>query len=228
MKHTIEALFTTLFFFFHFILMAQLNIIGGYEGGYTSANSYNGILNQYKLGQDSLQKSFGSYNLTNGIAVGFNYRTSNNISFEAIWSEKPRDLIARGVNPANGRGFTNKLKTGLRTITFSMQTHFDNFIIGAGVSNDVMRLRYGTNTTEEAILFTENRWAGRFYAGVFLKASPFLSISLRPYIQIPIGTLNFTNLEKALNNSERNVEESLSYFGITLLLYNGSQKNQRY
>lgn len=84
MKHTIEALFTTLFFFFHFILMAQLNIIGGYEGGYTSANSYNGILNQYKLGQDSLQKSFGSYNLTNGIAVGFNYRTSNNISFEAI------------------------------------------------------------------------------------------------------------------------------------------------
>jgi hypothetical protein len=228
-KHIVKTTSIAIFLLAsHSILVAQLNIIGGYEGGYTPANNYNDILNQYKLGQDSLQKSFGSYNLMNGMAVGLSYRTSNNISFEAIWSEKPRNLTARGVNPATGRSFTNTLKTRLRTITFSAQTHFDNFVIGAGVSNDVMRLRYGTNTTEEEILFTESRWAGRFYAGFFVKASPFLSISLRPYVQVPIGSLDFTNLEKTLNKSERKVEENLSYFGITLLLYNGSQKNQRY
>ncbi len=222
-----KLLFVVVLLFGTLSLEGQINIVAGYNGGYTQADNYNNILARHNLSQDSLEQSYEDLHFLNGITVGLNYRIDD-ISIEALWIERSRQLRTRGIDVETGRLFTNDISNRLRTISFGLNAHLKNFIVGGTINADLLRINYDTRTTEETTLTKQNDYSSRFYAGFFVKANQALSISLRPYVQIPWNSFDLSDLDQALNGTQDKVEEDFMHFGISLYIYNGSQKNQRY
>lgn len=216
-----------LLFFSALDLAGQINVITGYDGGYTEANSYNDILNRYNLSQDSIQESYGDFNFLNGITLGLSYRIED-ISIEALWIERNSQVTVNGINPETGRSFTNDIENRMRTISVGLNAHLRNFIIGGTINADLLRINYDTNTMERINVSRQSEYSSRLYAGFFVRANQALSISLRPYVQIPWGSFNLNDLDETINGTRTNTQEDFMHFGISLFLYNGAQNNQRY
>jgi hypothetical protein len=206
-------------------LSAQLNFVAGYMGGFPKSESYNNILSNYNLGQDSLLQGFEPLEVLNGITFGANYRFGF-VSLQGLWVERFRTAEAEIVNLSNNTTQTSTLNTTFRTFSLGLEAKATQLVVGGSLNFDVFKQKLEEKNTQQVTVVAENGWSSRLYVGTFFRLSRTFSVSIQPFIWIPLSKFDISGLEKSLNDVENSsAKENFKHFGVSFFMYNGRQPN---
>ena len=205
---------------------AQMNIKIGYSLGYSNPKILNDITTRYNADRPWLEKSFKELHTTNGLVAGVRYRLAD-IGLEFTWHNKFKVFRSEGLDPATEKKYFQDIY--FRYSSFSLG--FENYLFekfGWGASIDYSNVRFRTESTDIQSRFTISQQKGlssHFYLSINTRSNDLLTLSIKPYVQIPWSKLNIFDLEKSLHPSstatEDQFKEDFINFGIMLVFYNG-------
>ncbi|MEM9886231.1 MAG: hypothetical protein AAF849_10085 [Bacteroidota bacterium] len=206
---------------------AQLNLVSGYTGGYYQTEQYNDIIDRYNASLDSVRQSFNGINVLNGASVGLNYRI-NSISLELLWTERFKINRQQTINITTGNeSGTSSLLDRYRSISLGLNVHVNKLVIGSSVNYDQFVQRLREPQADRQTITDENNWSVNLHIGFFGKANRTSAFSIRPYVHLPLSNINIASLDRRLNESNAtNIEEDFTHFGLSILFYNGPQRNE--
>jgi len=207
-----------------FKTQAQLNIKIGYTGAYTKVPSINKIVNDFNVAHPELDDVLDEFKFLNGIEIGLRYRMRS-AGFELSWANMSKKSDAFAV------GISEKWYLSLTDYSLSAESYFGNFGIGAGLGHRSAFMKTtvpGAPRKKKTVVDD-----GGFFTKLYLLAQipgDKVGLAIKPYVQIPLRNLDFTNFSTELNRKfEPNFitpvvdPEKFLVFGISLVLYNGKQ-----
>lgn len=206
-------------------VVGQLNIKVGYTGGYTSADEVNDIFRRFNDERPFLEEQLNELHILSGLELGLRYRISSS-ALEISWANMSAESEALGTDP-QGSTFRERAETGIRSYSVGI----DNFIgdFGFGGSFGTRRLKMKTDISgfdKKREVFKSTGYFSRFHI-FYQVTSNRVSLTFKPYIEVPWGKLNVAGLEKEyFPDSTTPVDQfdsNYTLFGISLLFYNGRQ-----
>lgn len=215
----IKVLFTLLLIFMaSSIARAQFNLKIAYNPIYGSFSGINAVQNAYISDDGEVLDGFGDLHFMHGIQLGIRYRVGT-FGVELGWESLAGDREALALNPNSEVFTTREYDYDLRTWSFALDQYFRPFGFGAAITRtnfSAGRVRGNNNIP----LIDESKWGLRFQLNLIIQESSRVSLLLRPYYQFYFGDYNIERLATDLNNTAAS-RESLSYFGLSLVFYNG-------
>ena len=203
----------------------QLNVKVGYTASYLNSGFNNNIFDSFNA-QNSLETRFKNLHMLHGIQLGFRYKI-NIAAIEFTWENTTRSRNAIQVDSLE-MFFEKNLYYSINSFSLGVQNNFGNFGYGASIDSRTIRVRTNIGATDQRTDILKQRgWTSRFYLSLNIPGGDFVSLSIQPYVQIPLESTDFYPLEMDLNpTSNANPDqfsEDLMTFGITLAFYNGAQ-----
>lgn len=205
-----------------FNLNAQLRINSGYDLSFTTANTANEVLENYNASNPDALSPFGSFGLSNGLLFGLRYEVDF-LGVEASWVYRfdDEEVIVSEVG-----GVTNSIKLlgRFQTFSFGIDNQFDWFSYGGSVDFNITNIKANINEQDNKTLFLkENNYSGTFYLGFNTSRSNQIRLSLRPFIKIPITSIDYDTLDIKLNErSTLNDSQGRPLiFGLRVIFTNG-------
>ncbi len=218
---SIKAWLTVLLIFVtSWIVHAQFNVKIAYNPIFGSFNGINAVQNAYLPDIGEIQNGFGDVTFMHGIQIGVRYRVGT-FGAELGWESLSADREALALN-LNTEVFTvREYDYDLRTWSLALDQYFNPVGFGAAITRtnfSASRVRGNNNIP----LVDESKWGLRFQLNLIVQESSRISLILRPYYQYYFSDYNIEPLAADLNNAAASTE-SLSFFGLSLVFYNGRQ-----
>ncbi len=203
---------------------AQFNLSVNYSLAYADAPSFNAIIDNYNNAQTS--KKFGLDNLRvlNGIGLGARYR-SGFAGLEFTWTERFKRSRAEGTD-LEGQFTYRTLGYRYRTFGIGYTTFVnDTWSFGGSINQDRFKINTETNRDLTNGIVEDTAYSSRFFIGLSAEVGDFMSLSLQPFVWIPWGDFELTNLNNLLNPNTplENTKDDFMHFGVSLIFYNGTQ-----
>ncbi|MDZ7877632.1 MAG: hypothetical protein U5L45_08175 [Saprospiraceae bacterium] len=208
--------------------LAQMNSIAGYNYTRTNPKILNQIIDNYNAANPSLAQPMRHLPASNGMNLGIRYRFPY-VAAEFVWST--RTARARDqVISTDRTAYQNIIS--LRNQVFSLGGDIHYGGLGIGGTFDINRIQVrkerSTDATKE-ILLTNNSLTNHIYLIFDIPVNTGLSISIRPYVQIPSKKVNLHAVEKKFNPDIAIVTSPDAYnqrffnYGISFSFVNGSK-----
>jgi hypothetical protein len=221
-------LFTLFFIVVSHPLFAQINSIAGYNYTRNNPTVLNQIIDTYNARNPSLSQPMSHLSSLNGMNLGVRYRFPY-AAVELMWHTR----IARAKNQVvNADRTTYQDIINFRNQVFSLGGDVHYGRIGIGGSFDLNRTQIrkerSTDATKE-VLLTNNHLTNHIYLVFDLKVTEGMSISIRPFVQIPSRSVNLYAIEQKFNpdvaataNPDKYNQRFFNY-GISFSFVNGSK-----
>jgi hypothetical protein len=228
--HCQFGLFTLLFVCFPSFIFAQINSIAGYNYTRNNPTIFNQIIDNYNTQNPTLAQPMSHISPLNGLNLGIRYRFPH-AAIELLWNTRIARARDQVVN-ADRTSFHNIIN--LRNQVFSIGGDLHYGQIGVGATFDLnqtqVRKERSTDATREIIL-TDRHLTNHIYLIFDLKITEGMSVSVRPFVQIPSKSVNLYNLEKKLNPNIAATANPDTYnqrffnYGISFSFVNGSKRD---
>jgi hypothetical protein len=221
-------LFTLFFIVVSHPIFAQINSIAGYNYTRNNPTVLNQIIDTYNARNPSLSQPMSHLSSLNGMNLGVRYRFPY-AAVELMWHTR----IARAKNQVvNADRTTYQDIINFRNQVFSLGGDVHYGRIGIGGSFDLNRTQIrkerSTDATKE-VLLTNNHLTNHIYLVFDLKVTEGMSISIRPFVQIPSRSVNLYAIEQKFNpdvaataNPDKYNQRFFNY-GISFSFVNGSK-----
>lgn len=203
-------------------LNAQLRVNSGYDLGITTNGIANKILSNYNASNPDAISPFGSFGLSHGLLFGLRYELEF-LGVEATWVYRFNDEKAV-LSEVNNVTTSTKLLGRYQTFSFGIDNQFDWFSYGGSVDFNLTSIKAKVNEQDSKSLFLkENNYSATFYLGFNTTRSNQIRLSLRPFIQIPITSIDYSALDINLNQSTtvNDAQERPLIFGLRIIFTNG-------
>lgn len=206
-------------------LSAQLNFKVGYSFGYAAMNDVNTVHQAYNESKAGIVEVLKDINWMHGVEVGVRQKWES-FGMELSYQNLGRDRNAIGLE-ADGSAFEKTIFYSTRIYSFALENYFGPFGYGASIGRS--KLRVSTNipnidSTKRPIT-NDGNLSSQFYLMLSAPGTRTVSLTIKPYVTINWGGFNVSELE-----SELEVDTSVdlsdinpTFFGISLLFYNGPQ-----
>ena len=228
---TRNILLISFLFLFCLSAKAQLNLKVGYSLGLFNPTKTNEILKQFNAENPWLDDNFRDLNLMSGVMIGFRNRWDA-VGLELAWTSKFTKERGSGDDPQTNSAFQRTYFYRVNTITAGLEFFpgGGGFCFGGTVdATDVNYKVEGTGYPDTEKIVDDFSLGSHFFVGFEVKTGDYMSVSFRPYIQIPWETFNIQGFERAnfpdSTAPVEDFEENLFNFGIMLIFYNGRQTN---
>lgn len=228
MKFSPSLLFILFIFLFGSNLSyGQLNVKSGLTVGYINPTNTNTVLEKFNREHAYLNKKFRSLNLIYGLTLGLRYRWEF-VDLELSYHIKMRKVRAKGKYEDSTKNFSREVLLGINSISLGLGFHYEGF--GFGGSMDLSKLIIsGRNDSskrkDKYPLVNEPFMGNHFYLSYELNGNNTLSLSIRPYIQIPWEKFNINPLHAPLeqNVAPTNTPDDFTNYGLMIIFYNGEK-----
>jgi len=206
-------------------ISAQLNLGVGFSVGSGSFGGNNAILQEYNQSRASeLEKPYPKLNLLTGVYVSARYKVEG-LAFELSWENLDRN-ISSVLLFDDRSGMEDELYYSISTASIGIENHISRYGYGASVGTRLLRLKGDIlNTDAKRTIVKGREFNTKLYLLYTIQKSRLISVVLKPYVQIPLGNYDLTNLEDDLSPfvTSQNRESAPFIYGLTLLFYNGLQ-----
>ena len=211
-----------LLLFLQYTSVGQFNIKVGYSLAFCSAEENNKILQAFNEEyKDILEAKLSNLNSLHGIIVGARYKFGIN-QVELSWEHLSRKK--QGVGEFSDMSlFQQDLYYSFSQLLFNYETSFGMIGIGTGVGFNNVKIKDRISSSEvKKTLISGYQGIARITLSINFPGENLVRVSLKPFIQFPLGDLNLQSLADELGVS--NVEhqnESFPLIGIGFIFYNG-------
>lgn len=209
----------------------QLNLKIGYSAGVINPENINRLMTAYDEENPWFEEKPRDLNIINGVTIGFRSRWEY-VSLEFSWVSKFASRDMSGIRPVDEAGFEREIIYRIGSFSFGPEFFIGN--IGFGGTLDATDFQIRTNYSgqpTELVLVDEFSLSSHFFVSYHLVTSDFLSLTLRPYVQLPYERFNVHGLEEDLfpmnTTDPETVNDNLLNFGLQILFFNGPQTRLR-
>lgn len=158
-----------------------------------------------------------------GINIGLRYKVTDASSFELSWENLGTDVLAFGERD-NGSFEETEIFYTFNQYFLSYQSYFGDIGLGSSIGYNNVKIQERLNAERRSTLDIPNQWVARINLSYNFGASDKVSLSLQPFVQIPITSVDLSSLSSnfGIDPLQDNDETFLTY-GLTLVFYNGRQ-----
>ncbi|MCB0659922.1 MAG: hypothetical protein KDC04_03240 [Saprospiraceae bacterium] len=220
-------------FMFSTPIQAQVNLKVGYIGAKVSAENSNAIINAFnqKLVDEeaNVHDNLNNIKFMNGLEIGLRYRL-HRVGFELSWSSMSSKSDVYATLP-NNQLFQDKWFYSLTEYSVGIENYLGKFGYGASIGYRTYRIKTDIPGVQrkKSLINSESGLASKFYL-LFQYPGQKVGIAFKPYVQVPLTGLNISKFDQALQEqiienyqAPVNLEDDITLFGISILLYNGKQ-----
>lgn len=204
-------------------LGAQLNLGVGFSAASINTGDHNSILDEYNATNLSgLEKPYSTLNLMTGVYVSLRYRAER-VAFEVSWENLERDLQSVLVFDDN-TGQVNNLYYNMTSTSIGVENHIRHVGYGAAISSRLFSIKGDIiNTDFKRKIDRQREFSTKLYLMYTIQESRLISLQLKPFVQIPLGSYGLSGLEEELQTDMTGLNRTTSpvLFGLTLVFYNG-------
>lgn len=200
------------------IVHAQFNVKIGYNPIFGAFNGVNAIQDAYISNNGEIQNGFNDLSFMHGIQLGVRYRIGT-FGVELGWESLSSNREALSFNSNNEVFTVREYDHDLKTWILALDQYFRPVGFGAALTrtNYSVGREIGNNRIP---ILDESQWGLRLQLNLVIQESSRVSFLIRPYYQFYLNDFNIEPLAADLNNTAATTE-SLSYFGLSLVFYNG-------
>ncbi len=227
-----QILISFLFLAISQLSLAQFHFKIAYDGGYFNPDKINTILSTYNTQNDLAISKFKPVRMTNGLEVGVRYKmdflaiegswvVASSPKRQEVWTDASRkDKKFQSLNFSN-QNFNTGLSFHFGKIGFGAAYGFNYFNVSRKFNQDSKRNKILAKSLQyNSINFFLN------YEG---KMNNSMSFALRPYFQLPLGTVDLTEIQKGIMPNTGNLfadgnEQNMTMMGLKLIFFNGRQE----
>jgi hypothetical protein len=205
---------------------AQINTIAGYVYGYSDVPVLNTIIDTFNARTPKLSASMSHVNSTHGMELGLRYRFPH-LSLEFSWANSYSRVSNRST--AGVTEVKNTLSFTKNTFIFGAEFYFGRLGLGGTFDINSYRVRTskpGFNPRDDS--YSKTGITNHLFVSLELPVNERMSLSFRPYVQLPTTSFDFYQTAGHLNaESDANLNQfqnKIVTYGIKILFFNG-QKN---
>jgi hypothetical protein len=204
---------------------AQINTLAGYAYGYSDIPILSSIIDTFNARTPKLSSSMSHVNSTHGMELGLRYRLPI-MSFEFSWANSFARVNNRST--ASGTEVKNTLSFTKNTFIFGAELYFGRF--GVGGSFDINTYKVKTSKpgfSPRDDVYSETGISNHLFISLELPVNERMSLSFRPYVQLPNRSFDFYQTAGHLNSeTDANVNQfknRIVTYGIKILFFNGEK-----
>jgi hypothetical protein len=211
-------------------VFAQINSIAGYSYTRNSPTILNQIVDNYNARNPTLAQPMSHLSALNGMNLGIRYRFPY-AAVEFLWSTRIARARDQVVN-TDRTSFQNIIN--FRNQVFSLGGDLHYGMIGIGGTFDLNKIQIrkerSTDATKE-IVMNNSSLTNQIYLIFDIKVTEGMSISIRPFVQIPSKKVNLYAVEKKFNPDIAAITSPDTYnqrffnYGISFSFINGSKRD---
>ncbi len=224
--NTFRYLITGLFFCMALAAHAQFNVKVGYNIGIVSPKVQNGIYEAYNLDKPWLDKPLTKLKALNGLQLGLRYKFFNRVALEASLQTQFHRKTASGKEPISEESVKQIPSFIYSSVGLGVETFvFQSLSWGATLNYDRLNISNQTQDLDKFAVSLESGWSSHVFLALNIGGNSRLSMSIRPYAQIPWTSFDLQPLENSIlsttNGTEERLEQEYTIFGLMILFYNG-------
>ena len=221
-------LFALFFFFFQVPIFSQINSIAGYNYTRNNPTILNQIIDTYNARNPTLAQRMSHLSSLNGMNLGVRYRFPY-AAVELVWHTRIARAKDQVVN-ADRTSYQNIINFRNQVFSLGGDVHYGGLGIGGtfDLNQTQIRKERSTDNTKE-ILLTNKQLTNQIYLIFDIKITDGMSISVRPFVQIPSKNVNLYAVEKKFNpdvaataNPDKYNQRFFNY-GVSFSFVNGSK-----
>ena len=221
-------LFALFFFFFQVPIFSQINSIAGYNYTRNNPTILNQIIDTYNARNPTLAQPMSHLSSLNGMNLGVRYRFPY-AAVELMWHTRIARAKDQVIN-ADRTSYQNIINFRNQVFSLGGDIHYGGLGIGGtfDLNQTQIRKERSTDNTKE-ILLTNRHLTNQIYLVFDVKVTDGMSISIRPFVQIPSKSVNLYAVEKKFNpdvaataNPDKYNQRFFNY-GVSLSFVNGSK-----
>ena len=221
-------LFSLFFFFFQAPVFSQINSIAGYNYTRNNPTILNQIIDTYNARNPTLAQPMSHLSSLNGMNLGVRYRFPY-AAVELMWHTRIARAKDQVIN-ADRTSYQNIINFRNQVFSLGGDIHYGGLGIGGtfDLNQTQIRKERSTDNTKE-ILLTNRHLTNQIYLVFDVKVTDGMSISIRPFVQIPSKSVNLYAVEKKFNpdvaataNPDKYNQRFFNY-GVSLSFVNGSK-----
>lgn len=213
-----------LFVLFLGISHAQLNFKVGYDLSFARPSALNSLIDEYNDANPYFESKMGHLKFISGLEMGVRYGFGST-ALEFTFGNMSKTQGAEGILPADNSEVIKKLYYNVRRYNIGYQYLIGSFGYGASIGLRKFRVRTSaTGTTIKPTLAEDYNYFSRFHILYELPGQKRLRFTIMPYVEVPWGKTDVSNVRNHLLNTPTNTQElleSLPVFGISFVFYNG-------
>ncbi len=222
---------TILLFLFVFlssnIVFSQVNIKVGYTLGYFNPKIINNTITQWNDERPWLEENMKEMHFSNGLQLGLRQRLGP-VGVEFTWHSRFSNFNATGTDPATDQRFDRDVFFRYNSYSLGFENYIGNFGYGASIDGSTARFR--TERTGRGDRYGLGKsvfgLSSHFHLSLNIESNDILTLSLKPYVQVPWSKLNVFPLQEELRPNDTvnpdDFKEDYLNFGIMLVFYNGN------
>ncbi len=220
--------FVLLFTAYSTPIFAQINSIAGYNYTRSNLSVMNQIIDSYNARNPALAQPMSYLSPLNGMNLGVRYRFPY-AAVEFVWSTRIARAKDQVVN-ADRTSYQNIINYRNQVFSLGGDIHYGSLGIGASfdLNQTQIRKERSTDNTRE-VLTSSSILTNHIYLIFDIKVTEGMSISVRPFIQIPSRSVNLYDIEKKFNPdiaaiaNPDNYDQRFFNYGISFSFVNGSK-----
>lgn len=204
------------------LLSAQLNLGVGFSASSIYIGDNNDILQEYNtLNQARLEQVYPDLKIMTGVFVSLRYKLER-VAFELSWENLERDINSVLVFD-DKTGQVNNLYYNLTSTSLGVENHIHRFGYGASLSSRLFSIKSDIlNTDFKRKIDRQREFSTKLYLMYTIQQSRLISLQLKPFVQIPLGSYQLSGLQQELQSSSVQEKSTSPFlFGVTLVFYNG-------
>jgi len=200
--------------------LAQVNIKVGYGISFPQLSTVNQILADWQPAGANISEPFGSLSVVHGIQLGVRYRLANT-GIELGWETMAQDKSALAFVPSSDAFIDRTYRFALNSYHVGIEHYFDKYGIGTALHSQRLGIERPIGNNDLSLV-SERQLAIRLQLIWQVQKSDLVSVLIKPYYQIPLGSYDLSAFADDIGVSDFR-EDSLSMFGVSLVFYNGRQ-----
>jgi hypothetical protein len=203
---------------------AQINTMAGYVYGYSDIPALSGIIDSFNFKTPKLSVPMNHVNSMHGMVLGLRYRLPH-LSLEFSWANS----FARASNRSTAGATEVKNTLSFTSNTFSLGGEFYFGKVGVGGSFDLNT--YKITTAKPGSSLRDDSYSGKssltnhIFLSIELPVNERMSLSFRPYVQLPTSAFDFYRTAGHLNSEVgQNIgqfQNKITTYGIRIIFFNG-------
>lgn len=209
-------------------LFAQINSIAGYNYTRNNPEILNQIIDRYNANNPTLAQPMSRLSSLNGMNLGVRYRFPY-AAVELVWHTRIARAKDQVIN-ADRTTYQNIINFRNQMFTLGGDLHYGGLGIGGSIdwNQTQVRKERSTDNTRE-VLLNDSHLTNHIYLIFDIKVTEGMSISVRPFVQIPSRSVNLFAVEKKFNPDHAATADPNNYnqrffnYGISFSFINGSK-----
>jgi hypothetical protein len=203
---------------------AQLTVNVGYSSAMYKNKALSNIISTFNINErDTLSQQFRTPAYLHGVVMGLRYRWDD-FAIEGSYTLRLNSNTAIFGTP-DANPISQKLSTRYDVWSLGI-TGYLNSWLGIGTSVDLTHNRFKNKRSNEetsAELLNQQSQSSTVYLVFDFPSNGLLSLSIKPFLQLPWTKTDFSKLSEGLNKTNDQIESRWWTAGITFLFCNGKR-----